>query len=243
MNEILEFVIRHGPPVLFAWVLVDQAGIPLPAVPLLLVVGGLAGAGQVSLWVAVGSTIAGCLAADVFWYTFGRRRGARVLSSLCRLTLEPDSCVRRVEDLFIAYGPRSLIVAKFLPGLNPIAAALSGVVNVHLGRFIVYELVGALAWSAAWMGLGYVFTDLIEQLAAEASRLGGMSVLVPLGFLAAYLATKFVQRRRFLRSLRMARISPEELKQRLDEGKVTMVVDLRTSVDVQARPYAIPGSR
>ena len=217
MNEILEFVARHGPLVLFGWVLVDQVGVPLPAVPLLLVVGALAGSGQVSLWAAVGSAIAGCLAADVLWYTFGRRRGARILSVLCRLTLEPDSCVRRVEDLFIAYGDRSLIVAKFLPGLNPIAAALSGVVKVRPGRFIGYEAAGALAWSAVWMGLGYVFTDLIEQLAAQASRLGGMSVLVLLGSLAGYMAIKFLQRWRFLRALRMARISPEELKRRLDE--------------------------
>jgi membrane protein DedA with SNARE-associated domain len=190
MNEILASVVRHGPMVLFGWVLVDQAGIPLPAVPLLLVVGALVGTQQVSPWMAFGSAIAGCLAADGLWYTLGRRRGARVLSVLCRLTIEPDSCVRRVEDLFIAYGLRSLMVAKFLPGLNPIAAALSGVVQIHPGRFIVYEAAGALAWSAAWMGLGYVFTDLIEQIAPEASRLGGMSILVLLGFLAGYVTIK-----------------------------------------------------
>jgi hypothetical protein len=115
------------------------------------------------------------------------------------------------------------------------SAALWGVVKVHPGRFVLYEIAGALAWSAVWMGLGYVFTDLIEQVAAEASRLGGMSVLVLLGCLAGYLAIKFVQRRRFLRALRMARISPEELKQMLDEGKETLVVDLRTSVPASIR--------
>jgi membrane protein DedA with SNARE-associated domain len=242
VSEILEFLVRHGPPVLFAWVFVDQAGIPLPAVPLLLVVGALVGSGQLSLWVALGATVAGCLGADVLWYTFGRRRGARVLGLLCRITLEPDSCVRRVEDMFIAYRLGSLVIAKFLPGLNPLAAALSGVVKVQLGRFVLSAAASALAWAATWVGLGYVFSGLIEEVAAQVSRLGGASVLVLLGLLGAYVGVKYVQRRRFLRALRIARISPEELKQRLDDGRETMVVDLRTRLDVQAMPYAIPGA-
>jgi len=242
MGETLDVVVRQGPLVLFAWVLADQAGIPVPAVPLLLVVGALVGAARFSLFVALGTAIAGCLAADLLWYTFGRRRGARVLGSLCRITLEPDSCVRRVDDLFTTYGHRALLAAKFLPGLNPLAAALAGVAKVHLGRFVLYEAGGALAWSAGWIGLGYVFTDLIEQVVAEASRLGGRSLLVLLGLLAGYLGVKYVQRQRFLRSLRMARISPEDLKRRLEEKKETMVVDLRTELDVGAMPYVIPGA-
>jgi membrane protein DedA with SNARE-associated domain len=242
MKDIVDFVIRHGPPVLFGWVLLDQAGVPLPAVPLLLVIGALAGAGRLSFSLAIGAAVAGCLAADLLWYTFGRRRGARVLGLLCRITLEPDSCVRRVEDLFDAYRLRSLLIAKFLPGLNPLAAALSGVVKIRLGLFVLCELASAMVWSAAWMGLGYLFSDLIEPIAAEASRLGGTSVLVLLGLLAAYVGVKYVQRRRFFRALRMARISPEDLKQMIDDGKETMIVDLRTTVAAEERPYMIPGA-
>ena len=92
------------------------------------------------------------------------------------------------------------------------------------------------------MGLGYLFSDLIEPIAAEASRLGGTSVLVLLGLLAAYVGVKYVQRRRFFRALRMARISPENLKQMIDDGKETMIVDLRTTVAAEERPYMIPGA-
>jgi membrane protein DedA with SNARE-associated domain len=242
MSDLIGFVVRHGPPVLFGWVLVDQAGVPLPAVPLLLVIGALAGAGRLSLFWAIGAAVAGCLAADLLWYTFGRRRGAGVLGILCRITLEPDSCVRRVEELFVAYQLRSLLIAKFLPGLNPLAAALSGVVKVPLGLFLLCEAASALMWSAAWMGLGYLFADLIDSIAAEASRLGGTSVLVLLGLLAAYVGGKYVQRRRFFRALRMARISPEDLKQMIDGGKETMIVDLRTTVGAEELPFAIPGA-
>jgi len=242
MNGLIDFVVRHGSPVLFGWVLVDQAGVPLPAVPLLLVVGALAGAGRLSLSLAIGAAVAGSLAADLLWYTFGRRRGAGVLGILCRITLEPDSCVRRVEELFVAYRLRSLLIAKFLPGLNPLAAALSGVVKVPLGLFLLCEAASALVWSAAWEGLGYLFSDLIDSIAAEASRLGGTSILALLALLAAYVGVKYVQRRRFFRALRMARISPEDLKQRLDDGKETMIVDLRTTVAAEELPYIIPGA-
>ena len=242
MTAIIDFVTRYGPPVLFGWVLLDQAGVPLPAVPLLLVMGALAGAGRLSLWLAVAAAVAGCLAADLLWYTFGRRRGAGMLGLLCRITLEPDSCVRRVEEMFVAYQLRFLPIAKFLPGLNPIAAALSGVVKIPLGLFVLCEVASALAWSATWIGLGYLFSDVIEPIAAQASRLGGTSVLILLGLLAGYVAVKYIQRRRFFRALRTARISPEALKQRRDDGEATMVVDLRTAVGAQERPYMIPGA-
>lgn len=242
MSNIIDFVVRHGTPVLFGWVLLDQAGIPLPAVPLLLVVGALAGAGRLNLSLAIGAAVAGCLAADLLWYTFGRRKGVSVLGIMCRITLEPDSCVRRVEELFVAYRLRSLLIAKFLPGVNPLAAALSGVVNIPLGVFVLCEAASALVWSAAWMGLGYLFSDLIDSIAAESSRLGGTSVVVLLVVLGAYVGVKYVQRRRFFRALRMARISPEDLKQMLDGGTETMIVDLRTTVGAEGLPYSIPGA-
>jgi len=242
MTDIVDFVVRHGPPVLFGWVLLDQGGVPLPAVPLLLVIGALAGAGRLSLWLAVVVATAGCLAADLLWYTFGRRRGAGVLSILCRITLEPDSCVRRTEELFIAHRLRSLVIAKFLPGLNPLAAALAGVVKIRLIVFVLCEAGGALAWSLGWIGLGYLFSDLIEPIAAAAARLGGTTVAVVVACLALYVAVKYVQRRRFFRELRMARITPESLKEMVDRGTETIIVDLRTSVAAQAMPYTIPGA-
>lgn len=242
MNEIIDFVVRHGSPVIFGWVLLDQAGIPLPAVPLLLVIGALAGTGRLSLWLAVAVAMAGCLAADLLWYTFGRRRGAGVLGILCRITLEPDSCVRRTEELFITHRLRSLVIAKFLPGLNPLAAALAGVVKIRLIVFVLCEVGGALAWALGWIGLGYLFSDLIAPIAAAAARLGGAGVALVAGCLALYVVVKYVQRRLFFRALRMARITPENLKAMMDKGTETIIVDLRTSVAAQAMPYTIPGA-
>src|SRR5262249_52896226 len=164
MTDIVDFVVHHGPPVLFGWVLLDQGGVPLPAVPLLLVIGALAGAGRLSLWLAVVVAMAGCLAADLLWYTFGRWRGAGVLGLLCRITLEPDSCVRRTEELFIAHRLRSLVIAKFLPGLNPIAAALAGVVKIRLIVFVLCEAGGAPPLALGWMCLGHLFSRLTRPI-------------------------------------------------------------------------------
>jgi len=236
------FLLRNAYVLLFAASLCEQLGAPLPAAPLLLGAGALAKTGSMALPQIIALSVFASMLGHSVWFWAGRKHGGAVLRLICRISIEPDSCVRRVDDLFTAYGLRALLAAKFLPGLNPLAAALAGVAKVHLGRFVLYEAGGALAWSAGWICLGYVFTDLIEQVVAEASRLGGRSLLVLLGLLAGYLGVKYVQRQRFLRSLRTARISPEDLKRRLEEKKETMVVDLRTELDVGAMPYVIPGA-
>src|SRR5262249_55284586 len=184
MNDIFDFVVRHGHPVIFGWVVLDQAGIPLPAVPLLLVIGALAGTGRLSLWLAVVVAMAGCLAADLLWYTFCRRRRAGGLRIPLRLPLDPDSCVARTEEPFIAHRLRSLVIAKFLPGVNPLAAALAGVVKIRLIVFVLCEAGGALVWALGWMSLGYLFSGLIEPIAAAAARLGGTTVAVVAACLA-----------------------------------------------------------
>ena len=118
MDETIQFLIRHGYSLLFAWVLIEQLGLPIPAVPLLLAAGGLAGSGRMNLPAAMGAAMIAVIAADLFWYYLGRYRGGRVLKLLCKISLEPDSCVRRTENIFTRHGARSLLVAKFVPGLN-----------------------------------------------------------------------------------------------------------------------------
>ena len=118
MNEAVEFLIQHGYILLFAWVLIEQIGLPVPAVPLLIAAGALAGSGKINLASAMGSAIIAALLADVFWYHVGRYRGGRVLKLLCRISLEPDSCVRWTEDVFARHGAHSLLIAEFVPGLN-----------------------------------------------------------------------------------------------------------------------------
>ena len=242
MHGALEFLLKHGALVLFGWVFAEQLGLPLPAIPLLLAAGALAGAGQLSLGVSLLLAVSAALLADLLWYELGRRRGIRVLHWLCRISLEPDSCVRRTEGLFAQHGARSLLLAKFLPGLSTVAPPLAGIFSMRPARFLAFDAAGAVLWAATFLGLGFAFSAQLERVAERALSLGGILFLLLLAALAAYIAWKFIARQRFLRELRITQITPEELKQKLDAGKELVIVDLRHTLDFEAAPETIPGA-
>ena len=243
MDVIIDTLLRHGYAILFVWVVAEQAGLPVPAVPVLLGVGALGGRGQMDAMTALAVAVAGCLPPDLAWYEAGRVRGGRVLGLLCRVSLEPDSCVRRTETLFARHGPGTLLVAKFVPGLSTVAPPLAGIVGIGRVRFLLLDGLGSVIWAGAWIGLGYVSASAIEGMASQAARLGNGLVALVAALLAGYVGVKYAERRRFLRSLRIARISPEELKRRLDAADGDLfVIDARSPIDVQAVPFAIPGA-
>src|SRR3989449_1894938 len=243
MDDTVQGLLQYGYVLLFAFVLAEQVGLPVPAVPVLLGVGALAGAGRMSLTLAFAAAIAASLPPDVIWYELGRRRGARVLGLLCRISLEPDSCVQRAENLFMRRGRKALLIAKFFPGLSTIAPPLAGVVGVERWQFLLLDSAGLIIWAGAWMSLGYVFSDALELVASRAARLGNYTLVIAGAALAAYVLVKYIQRRRFFRSLRIARITPDELKRRLDAGDADLVViDTRSALDVNTARYTIPGA-
>jgi membrane protein DedA with SNARE-associated domain/rhodanese-related sulfurtransferase len=242
MNEVSAFVSHYGEVVLFAIVFAEQVGLPLPAVPVLLSAGALAGAGKMDLTGAIVLSVIACLAGDLIWYELGRRRGRRALNLLCRISLEPDSCVRRTENFFTRHGVRSLVWAKFIPGLSTLAPALAGLFRISMQRFLLYNGLGALLWALAFIIPGYLLSDQIERLAGVAARLGVWLAFFFGAGIAAYLAYKFVHRQLLLRELRVARITAEELKRMMDDGQELMVVDLRGALDHAADPYTIRGA-
>ena len=244
--DSLQFLDRYGVVILPALAVAEQIGIPLPAVPALLAVGALAAHGRISIPLVLGAISVAALAIDFVWYELGRRRGAKVLvrlCQLCQLSLEADSCLRRAESTFARYGARSMLAAKFIPGLTTVMPPLAGVFAIPRGRFALYDLAGVLLWAGTWLTLGYFFSDAIVLIAAKASALGRMLGLVIVTALAGYILVKYGRRRLFLRKLRTAPVSPEALKRRLDAGDDVTIIDLRTALDVEATPYAIPGGR
>jgi len=182
------------------------------------------------------------LLSDALWFELGRRRGSRVLSLLCRISLEPDSCVKRTENAFIRYGVGSLLIAKFIPGLNTVAPPLAGIFRIRVPRFLLYDTLGTILWVGSFAALGYLFSDQLGQVAARTVQLGTLLALILAGALAAYITYKYVQRQRLLHRLRVARITAEELRQKLESGEEVMIVDLRQQLDVQAAPSRIPGA-
>jgi membrane protein DedA with SNARE-associated domain len=242
MSDVVDFLVRHSEAFIFLYVFADQLGIPLPAVPALLAVGALAAVGKVNVGLALLLSVLASLLADIIWYTLGRTRGSQVLRLLCRISLEPDSCVRRTETVFLRYGVRSLIVAKFVPGLSTVAPPLAGMVGVGLPRFVAYSALAAFLWAGAWGGLGYLAGDALQHVTDESGRFGAVLVTLVASAVAVYVTIKWIQRRLFLRGLRIARIGQEELKRDLDSGNPVLVIDLRSELDVAAAPCVIPGA-
>jgi membrane protein DedA with SNARE-associated domain len=239
LEQAAGFLIRHGYAVLFGWVLLEQLGLPIPAAPLLIAAGALARAGKMNLTFAATLPFVAIILADLFWYSLGRYRGGRILKLLCRISLEPDSCVRRTENLFVRHGVRALLVAKFIPGLNTAAPSLAGVFRMPVRRFLIFDSLGGLLWVVTVTSLGLILGDQLERIAL---RWGGWLVSLLAGGLAAYVLWKFIQRQRFLRRLRIARITPKELMDKLTAGETISIVDLRQPMDIEAFPQMIPGA-
>ena len=242
MRNTLQFLIRHGYSVVFVWVLAEQLGLPIPAIPVLLAAGALAGSGNLNLAFVLVVALVAALASDTLWYEIGRRRGSRVLNFLCRISLEPDSCVRKTENTFARHGVRSLLVAKFVPGFSTMAPPLAGIFKMRFWRFLLYDSLGALLWAGGFVALGYAFSNQLEAVAGRALQLGSTLAVLVVGAFAGYILWKFAQRQKFIRDLRIARITPEDLKQKLDSGEEVLIVDLRHSVDFDGDPMVIPGA-
>lgn len=237
-----EFLADHGAAVIFWVVFVEQLGVPLPAIPLLIAAGALVGAGKMSLATALLVPVAASLPPDLAWYYLGRLKGGRVLGFLCRLSLEPDSCVRDTENLFHRYGPRGLLLAKFIPGFSTVAPPLAGIVGMSAATFALYDIGGTLIWTAVSAGIGALFSNQLEQLVGLFDQAGGLLLAILLAGMAGFIAYKFYHRQKFLRHLRMAKISVEELKRRMDAGDAISVVDVRHPLALELDPETIPGA-
>jgi membrane protein DedA with SNARE-associated domain/rhodanese-related sulfurtransferase len=226
----------------FAWVFFEQAGLPIPSAPMLLAAGALSGMHQMNLGMAIVFAVFGSVASDSMWYEIGRQRGVRVLQFLCKISLEPDSCVRKTQVSFSRNGPRVLLIAKFVPGLNAMAAPLSGISKMGWPRFLLFDTLGALGFVAAFTIAGFTFSGELERVAMASAYLGGWLLGFLIAAFAGYILWKYYHRQKFLRKLRIARITPEELKEKLDAGEDVLIVDLRHSLEFDANPETIPGA-
>ncbi len=242
MHSTIDFLSRHGYSLLIAWVFAEQLGFPIPSIPILLSAGALAGTGRLGLGTSLLCVVVPAVTADLIWYQLGRRKGKRVLRFLCRISLEPDSCVRQTAGMYKKRGARSLLLAKFVPGLNTVSPPLAGIVKMKLHRFLLFDTAGTLTWAALFIGIGYLFSGEIERVADHIAAFGSGLVFLLATTTAGYMLYKYAARKKLIRELRIARISVEELKQKLDSGERPVIVDLRDTDDFESEPKLIPGA-
>jgi membrane protein DedA with SNARE-associated domain len=242
MEELAKQLVRYGLPLVFLNVLCEQAGLPIPATPILVMSGALAATGQMSASLVLLMAVTASLLADSVWFALGRRHGRRILKQLCRVSLSPDSCVRQTEGLFHRYGLYSIAVAKFVPGFSTVAPPLAGAMGVRWLPFAMASTAAALLWTGASLAVGWIFHDALEELAEWLESLGFGALLIIGALLGGFIAFKLWQRHRFHRSLRIARISPADLRVLLTTPKGVMIFDVRSDSGRSGDPRRIPGA-
>jgi membrane protein DedA with SNARE-associated domain/rhodanese-related sulfurtransferase len=241
MPKLILLIQTYGVLIVFGTVLLEQIGLPIPAFPVLIVAGALAVDGQISWPLCLTVALAACLISDYFWYRAGQHYGKRILRLLCKISLSPDYCVSQTEDKFRRFGPKALVVAKFIPGFNTIAPPLAGALGTSPARFLSLSVVGGLLWSGVGIGVGAWFHTSVEQVLEQLGSMGDTALLALLALLVLFVLYKFVERRRFRRALGLERIDMGGLEQLIDDGHDPLLIDARSLTAQQLEP-AIPGA-
>jgi membrane protein DedA with SNARE-associated domain/rhodanese-related sulfurtransferase len=235
-------VLMYGYLLLFGWVLVEQLGIPLPAAPVLVAAGALSASRQLNFGLALAAAVVGSVLADSTWYFVGRRYGHRVLRVLCKLSLEPTTCVRRTQESLGRRRIRTLLTAKFVPALSMLAAPVAAQNGIGYGEFLAFDGLGAALWVTAVLSVGRFCCDLLKRdpgLLRWAARFRlSLLVLAVIGVIVARIA----RRRVIMKELAAARLEPAELKKQLDAGESIYIVDLRHPLELVPDPFTLPGA-
>lgn len=218
-------------------------GAPIPALPVLLFAGAKAIDDPLYGVYALALSILACTIGDLAWFWAGRRYGYGVLKLLCRVSLSPDSCVRQTESTYERRGVATLVVAKFVPGLATVAPPVAGALGLKTSSFLLFNGAGAALYSGAGLILGLLFHGQIDWLLDRLTDLGGRAFLVIVVLLALYVAYRWWDRARFLKSLRTARISVDELYEMMNRGDDPIVLDVRSRTHRELDGRRIPGAR
>ncbi len=240
--DLLDLVSRWGVPLVFAAVLLEQGGFPLPAAPLMVVAGALAGAEAMRAEHVLAAALAACFVADQFWFAVGKRAGRRVLGTICKLSLSPDTCVRQTDDLVARHGPSLLLVAKFIPAVSAVAIPTVAAMGISWRRFMLFDAIGALLWSGAYIGAGMIFSREVTRLLDSMSLVGGYAVVILGVLMIFYVSLKVVHRMSLARLHRLVRISPPEVAELLERDPGLVIIDARSEVARAEDPRELPRS-
>jgi membrane protein DedA with SNARE-associated domain/rhodanese-related sulfurtransferase len=241
-NDLASLVSHYGLAIVFGNVFLEQIGLPIPAIPTLVVAGAFAIDGKLSIVAVFLVALAACVIADLSWYVAGRMYGNRVMRMLCAISLTPDSCVSETQSRFERWGVNALLIAKFVPGISLLAPPLAGASHIGWWRYLVFNTAGGALWVIAGMAGGMLFGPQIQRLLVYVQRYGTEALVILVAIVVGYIAFKWWERHQFFKMLRMARISVDELYRLMDSGESPLIVDVRSPIARSMEPRHIPGA-
>lgn len=237
---MFELLVTHGPALVFILVLLEHGGLPIPAAPFLVAAGALAQEGAMQPVLVLLAAFVACLIADHMWFILGRTHGRRLLAGICRLSLSPDTCVRKTDDLIGQHGARVLLVAKFIPGVSAVTIPTAAAMGLSYRRFILFDALGSLLWSAAYVGAGMIFSREVNRVIDAMRDIGGWSAMVVAILLALFIGWKVAHRARLRKLHRLVRISPQEFARLVADDPGLVVLDARSRLARAEDPRKLP---
>jgi membrane protein DedA with SNARE-associated domain/rhodanese-related sulfurtransferase len=242
MPIAVDFFLHYVYIILFLWVLAEQLGVPIPSTPLLLTAGTLTGTHKAHLALVLLVVVAACAVSDSIWYFLGKKYGGAVVKLLCRMSMESATCVRKTTNIFTQHGSKALLIAKFIPGLATVAAPIAGQTAMPYPTFLAYDLAGALIYALTLTLAGRFFGDALEKDPHAMRVIGHFAGLLFVLLLIGFFLYRVLKQQAFLKSVRGAKIEPDELKSMLDNGQKVYIVDLRHPLDYLPDPRVLPGA-
>jgi membrane protein DedA with SNARE-associated domain/rhodanese-related sulfurtransferase len=247
MDGLLLLLEHHKYSLLFGWVLLEQGGVPIPTIPLMLALGTMSAAHRMHVSFALPLAVLACLISDSAWFFLGRRFGSKILDILCKFSMKAATCVSRTEGQVQRRGAVTLLFAKFVPGLSTMAPPIAGQAGISYPVFLIYDAIGSFIWAGAWLFAGRFFGDLAKRSSKFFSILGHFGALLVVLAVLAVLIYRYVKKRQFLIELRGLRLEPGQLQAMIAdaqrEGSETpFIVDLRHPLDVLSDPLVLPGA-
>ena len=241
MQLLTHLIETYGLLLIFAVVLLDEIGLPIPSLPALVAAGAVAASGHFPLAAVIGAALAGALVADLLWYWAAWRFGRRILAILCRISLAPDTCVRQTENLFHRVGPWSLVFARYVPAFTNIAVAMAAILRLRIAFFLFLNLVGSFFYYGLAALLGAIFRRAVGDILHTMETFGTISIVALTAAFAIYIVLRWWERATFIRQLRMDRITVDELIKLMDSANPPIILDVR-SAQTRDRDGIIPGA-
>jgi len=247
MTGVLGLLVHHAYLILFAWVLIEQGGLPVPSVPLMLAAGTMSAAGRLHVAFAIPVVMLACLISDSAWFWLGKRYGSRVLNLLCKFSMEAATCVSKTQGTVTKRGAFTLLFAKWVPGLSTMAAPIVGQAGIPYSKFVAYDMAGTLLWASAWLFVGRFFGDVAKKSQEFFSTLEHFAVVLIVAMVLGWQVWRYVKRRQFLNELRGLRLEPQQLQAMIvdaerEGNELPFIVDLRHPLDVLTDPMVLPGA-